>query len=66
MSSTEINFDLRELDNITKLLKKAKLSYEDRIHLLKKIGVEVEEQTRERISETKESPSIMLLNKKWV
>ena len=53
MASAEINFDLRELDGIAKLLEKAKLSSSDRMQLLGNIGEEVESQTQERFDDQK-------------
>jgi len=53
MASAEVNFDLRELDGLAKLLEKAKLSSSDRMQLLRNIGAEVEAQTQERFDEQK-------------
>jgi phage virion morphogenesis protein len=55
MASAEVNFDLRELDGLAKLLEKAKLSSSDRGRLLKNIGAEVEVQTQERF-DTRRDP----------
>jgi len=53
MASAEVNFDLRELDGLAKLLEQAKLSSSDRMQLLRNIGAEVETQTQERFDEQK-------------
>lgn len=56
MASAEVNFDLRELDGLAKLIEKAKLSSADRRELLGRIGNEVEAQTQNRLAETEGSP----------
>jgi phage virion morphogenesis protein len=50
-----ISFDLKEIGAVKKMLDKAALSAADRAKLLGSIGVEMEEQTKERF-ETKKTP----------
>ncbi|MDR2096745.1 MAG: phage virion morphogenesis protein [Treponema sp.] len=50
-----VSFDLKEIDAVQKLLAKAALSSTDRARLLRGIGLEIEEQTKERF-ETQKSP----------
>jgi phage virion morphogenesis protein len=55
MSAASISFDLKEVDAVKKLLAHAALDSAARSRLLQSIGVEMEEQTKERF-ETKKSP----------
>jgi phage virion morphogenesis protein len=55
MAAASVSFDLQEIDAVKKMLAKASLDSADRGRLLHSIGVEMEEQTKERF-ETKKSP----------
>ena len=55
MATAQVSFDLKEIDAVKELLAGAALSGTDRGRLLHGIGVEMEEQTKERF-ETQKSP----------
>jgi len=55
MAAASISFDLREIDEVRKMLAAAALDTSDRQRLLQSIGVEMETQTKERF-QTQKSP----------
>ena len=55
MAAASVSFDLKEIDNVKKLLANAALGDSDRAKLLGSIGVEMEAQTQERF-DTQKSP----------
>jgi phage virion morphogenesis protein len=55
MAAASVSFDLKEVDAVKKLLAHAALDSAARSRLLQSIGVEMEEQTKDRF-ETKSSP----------
>jgi phage virion morphogenesis protein len=50
MAGAAISVDLRELEALARILNGVKLGDQDRIQLLKDIGVELESQTQERLT----------------
>jgi phage virion morphogenesis protein len=55
MAAATVSFDLTEIEAVKKMLANAALDGADRGRLLQSIGLEMEEQTKERF-DTKESP----------
>lgn len=56
MSGANLTINLKEIDALRDLLNSMALTSNDRRKLLSDIGLEMEEQTRSRLTETKETP----------
>jgi phage virion morphogenesis protein len=55
MASTAVSLGITEIEDLARVLNRAKLGSQDRVQLLKDIGVELESQTQERF-DTKKDP----------